>query len=213
MPASWLRRRRGRLGVSVAAEGRCASAVGVGKCVRRLGWARGRFAGGWPASERKLVQCVSVDSGSTTVPVSPQRSLAREGCSLHGYRGMLPVSTNVRLLFHPVLPETNTPTTEPRGCDVCSGLIWRNGDGGSAFAVRGHRHLEEGCEGLCPHPGARPDAHAGDNVYRQDARSEPGFPWCTGSRVRWPTDKCPTPTAVPLRLMVTGIPCRIVVAA
>src|SRR6476646_2154538 len=51
------------------------------------------------------------------------------------------------------------------------------------------------------------------NVYRQDARSQPGFPWCTGSRVRWPTDKCPIPTAVPLRLMVTGIPCRIVVAA
>jgi hypothetical protein len=126
---------------------------GVGKCVRRFGWARGRFAGGWPGSQRKLVQCVSVDSGSTTVPVSPQRSLAREGCSLHGYRGMSPVSTNVRLLFHPVLPETHTPRTEPRGCDVCSGLIWRNGDGGSAFAVRGHRHLEEGCEGLCPDPG------------------------------------------------------------
>jgi hypothetical protein len=51
------------------------------------------------------------------------------------------------------------------------------------------------------------------NVYRQDARSEPGIPWCTASRVRWPTDKCPTPTAVPLRLMVTGIPCRMVVAA
>src|SRR5262245_36353301 len=51
------------------------------------------------------------------------------------------------------------------------------------------------------------------NVYRQDARSEPGFPWCTGSCVSWPTDKCPTPTALPFRLMVTGIPCRIVVAA
>ena len=47
------------------------------------------------------------------------------------------------------------------------------------------------------------------NVYRQDARSQPGFPRCTGSRVRCPTDNCPIPTAVPFRLMVTGIPCRI----
>jgi hypothetical protein len=101
---------------------------------------------------------------------------------------MLPVSTNVRLLFHPVIPETHTPTTEPRSCDVCSGLIWRNGDGGSAFAVRGHRHLEEGCEGLCPDPGARPDAHAGDgDDLGRDEQPDPG---ATRSSARRASDVC-----------------------
>src|SRR3982074_307322 len=62
-----------------------------------------------------------------------------------------------------------------RSCDVRSGLIWRSGDGGSAPAVRGYRHFEEGREGVCPDPGAWPDAHGGDSDdVGRDEQPDPG---------------------------------------
>src|SRR6476659_6985628 len=63
--------------------------------------------------------------------------------------------------FIPSSPKRTRRQRNP-GVVVCSGLIRRNGDGGSASAVRGHRYLEEGREGVCPDPGARPDPHGGD---------------------------------------------------
>src|SRR4051812_15507672 len=51
-----------------------------------------------------MLEGVSVEPGRTMLPVSPQISLRLES-PIHGDRGMLPSSTSVRILFHPLSPE------------------------------------------------------------------------------------------------------------
>jgi hypothetical protein len=60
-----------------------------------------------------------------------------------------------------------------------------------------------------PSPGSVTGA---ENLYRQEARSKSRSPCLGVSRLNCPTDRSPTPTALPLRLMITGLPCRTVPA-
>jgi hypothetical protein len=60
-----------------------------------------------------------------------------------------------------------------------------------------------------PSPGS---VTAAENLYRQEARSKSRSPCLGVSRLNCPTDRSPPPTALPLRLMITGLPCRIVPA-
>jgi hypothetical protein len=60
-----------------------------------------------------------------------------------------------------------------------------------------------------PSPGSVTGA---ENLYRQEARSKSRSPCLGVSRLNCPTDRSPPPTALPLRLMITGLPCRIVPA-
>ena len=86
-----------------------------------------------------MLEGVSVDPGCSMLPVS--RKLPEGGEPLiHGDRGMLPSSTSVRILFHPLSPKHLFGQSRWKVVGL---------DGCGAPAVRGYRLLEEGCAKVC----------------------------------------------------------------
>src|SRR5450631_1529387 len=120
---------------------------------------------------------------SGCVPVDPDSSVVPRACMsvwwwraqffVRGNRGLLPVSTSVRILFLSALPGTHTDQFElSRPGGLAEGEVC---DGGRAPAVRGYRRLEAGREGLRPGPGwARAEDVVDSDDVGGDDQPDPG---------------------------------------
>src|SRR5664279_3438886 len=108
--------------------------------------------------------CDAVTPSLSMVLVSLPYSMVVEGTIfVRGNRGVLPLSTCRRVLFHPPSPQ-RTPSVESLPADS-----WEIGevigDGSSAPAVRGNRHFQEGCQGVRAYPRSWKSGHVHDGEH------------------------------------------------